>query len=56
VRPLPIVPALGVDHAPVVEAQQEFPGGVLDLDEIADEQLDAAIDVGGLEAVNLIGH
>ena len=47
VRPLPVVPALGVDDAAVVEAQQEFAGLVLDLDEIADQQLDVAVDVGG---------
>ena len=55
-RPLPVVPALGVDDAAVVEPQQEFAGGVLDLDEIADQQLDVAVDVGGFDTVSQIGH
>ncbi len=45
VGPLPVVPALGVDDAAIVEAQQEFTRGVLYLDEIADQQLDVAVDV-----------
>ena len=43
VRPFPIVPALGVDHPAIVEAEQEFAGFILQIDEIGDQQLDRGI-------------
>ena len=51
--PFPVVPALGVDHAAVVQAQQELARAVLDLDQVADQQLDLAIDFGGHEVSGL---
>ena len=56
VGPLPVVPALGVDDAAVVQAQQELAGAVLDLDQIADQQLDLRVDGGGVDAVGQVGH
>jgi hypothetical protein len=56
VGPLPVVPALGVDHPAIVQAKQELAGLVLDVDQVADQQGDLGLDVLGLEAVCEIGH
>ncbi|KAL5866535.1 hypothetical protein ACKVWC_011605 [Pyricularia oryzae] len=51
VRPLPVVPALGIDYAAVLEFEQEFSGRVLDVDHAIDQKPDLGMDVGGLNAV-----
>jgi hypothetical protein len=40
VRPFPAVPAFGVDDAPVGEFEQEFAGGVIDVDKVVCEEVD----------------
>jgi len=47
--PFPVVPALGVDHPAVVQAQQELAGLVGDVDQVADQGGDLGLDVLGLE-------
>ena len=37
-------------------SRSEFSGSVFDLDEIADQQLDVAIDFSGLHTVEQLGH
>ncbi len=56
VRPFPIVPALGVDDAAVVELQQEFAGSIFQIDQIGNQQLDGAMQARRVVVAKRNGH
>src|SRR2546430_4574419 len=56
VGPLPVIPSLGVDDAAVGEPQQELTALVLDVLEIADEQLDVALHIRAGNGMSQGGH
>ena len=56
VRPLPVVPSLRVNDAPILQGHEEFARVILDVDQAIDQQLDLGVDIARLDAVDLCRH
>lgn len=55
-RPLPVIPSLGIDDPAILEGHQELSRLVLDVDQGIDQELDLAVDVGRLDPMKFGRH